>query len=46
MSESGKYVISIPEELGSKNPSGLDMRHKYDHYIYFSRTKKKCCEVL
>lgn len=39
-------MISILEELGSKNPTGRDISHKYDHYIHFSRTKKKCYEVL
>lgn len=33
-------MISISEELGSKNPTGRDMSHKYDHYVYFSRTRR------
>lgn len=33
-------MISISEELGSKNPTGRDMNHKYDNYNYFSRTRR------
>lgn len=43
--ESWEYVTSTSEELGSKNPTGMNVNHKYDCYIYFLRKQKKSCET-
>lgn len=33
------------EDIGNRNATGVNMNHKYDCYIHFSRKWNKSCEA-